>query len=137
MRPVLVQLGVLTALAISVISPALGESKWIKSIVGDYNGAIAVYPKTTENSVTTKLWLDEKGLLLGSYTSEFRGQKYDGTLKLKEKTKKRTATFAWKDQYGSGDLKVKFADDLASFEGEYYTGDEVEPSGSWNGAKSK
>lgn len=136
MRQGVFQLGFLTALVVSV-APVLGASKWIDSIVGDYNGTIAVYPSTKENSVTTKLWLDDKGLLSGSYSSEFQGQKYDGTLKLKKKTKKRTVTFAWKDQYGSGDLNVKFADDLASFKGEYYTDGEAEPSGSWNGAKSK
>lgn len=133
----LVNASLLSALALSALSPALSETDWINSTVGTYSGTIVVYPKTNGNPVQTKLWRNDKGLIVGSYSSEFQGQKYEGTLKLKKASTKPSAQFAWEDKYGSGDLKVKFSDDLSSFDGEYLSAGNSSPDGSWSGKKSQ
>ena len=85
------------------------------NIVGTYQGKITV--KTTPGPVTTNLYLDAQGRLVGKYTYNNR---FNGTLAQARRTGPYGVVFTWREQVGKGELVIKFTPDYSSFSG-YWT----------------
>ncbi len=99
------------------------------NIAGTYQGKIAV--KTSLGPVTTNLYLDAQGRLVGKYSYNNR---FHGTLTEARRTGPYGVAFTWREQVGKGKLIIEFTPDYSSFSG-YWTWDGRPGQKSWTGRR--
>jgi hypothetical protein len=101
-------------------------------LAGVYNGE--VYNGADLDPVVTTFRLERSGRLVGEYRVEEENGAYSGSLSNIVFEDANTITMEWTDQFGEGFAVMEFADDFASFAGEW-SSKESPNALPWNGKK--
>lgn len=93
------------------------KSTDIHHLTGTYpSHIVSIYPTEAK----TEFYIDENGLQAGKYSIfEHQQLKLEGTLADFRVVDTHTVIASWRDQYGTGKLKMRFAPDFSSFEGKW------------------
>lgn len=128
----------LTTLVVSLAVPAaLAETLWLEQVPGSYSGKVS--GEDYSDPVITEFFLTPEGNVLGSYAIAEPTDRAVTAWALGLLTDCEAIAIAqlnctWRDRYGSGTLKLTFADDFASFEGRWNATSAVE-SYPWTGQR--
>jgi len=128
----------LIVLMVGLVAPsALAETGWLEQVPGSYSGEVSGEDYT--DPVITEFILTPEGRILGSYVIAEPSDTEETELVLGLLTDCEAIAVprlncTWHDRYGSGSLKMTFADDFSSFEGRWNIASEVE-SYPWTGQR--